>query len=203
MKNLKMKKLKFLVTVTLTMISLTAYCGGNAKLVSGSLSALTGKTIGIQYVYEGMTVGKYKAEADYILKKKTDYNKEEPGSGDKWEAAWKTDRLMRFESTFLMSLAENVAGTGIEFGTSGAYKMIVKTTFTEPGYNFGSSGAVAAIDTTYIFKDPSGKELATIVIKGATGNTFGAHDVDTGVRIAEAYASSGKILGQFISQSVK
>jgi hypothetical protein len=150
-----------------------------------------------------MTVGKYKAEADYILKKKTDYNNEEPGSGDKWEVAWKTDRLMRFESTFLMSLAENVAGTGIEFGTSGAYKMIVKTTFTEPGYNFGSSGAAAVINTTYIFKDPSGKELATIVIKGATGNTFGAHDVDTGVRIAEAYASSGKILGQFISQSVK
>jgi len=203
MKNLKMKKWKFLITVILSTISLTAFCGGKAKLVSGSLSALTGKTIGIQYVYAGMTVAKYKAEADYILKKKTEYNNEEPGSGDKWEAAWKTDRLMRFESAFLMSLAENVVGTSIEFGTSGAYKMIVKTTFTEPGCNVGTSGAAAVINTTYIFKDPSGNELATIVIKGATGNTFGAHDVDTGVRIAEAYASSGKILGQFIRQSVK
>lgn len=198
-----MKKLKCSVTLILSMITMTAFGSGKAKLVAGNLTALAGKTIAIEYVYAGMTVGTYTAESDYLLQKKTVYNRQEPGSGDKWEAAWKTDRLMKFESTFLLSLAENVASTGIEFGTSGVYKMIVKTTYTEPGYNIGVSRAYAVINTTYIFKDPSGKELATIVIKGAMGTCFGANDLDTGQRIASAYAVSGKILGQFIRQSMK
>ena len=198
-----MKKLKLAFTLILTMITFTAFCGGKAKLISGNLSFLKGKTIGIQYVYDGMAVGKFKAEADYIAKKKADYNKDEPGRGDKWEAAWKADRATRFEPKFLLLLSENVTKTGIQFGTSGEYKMIVKTTFTEPGFNIGIARASAVINTEYTFQDGSGKELAKVVIKGATGSTFGGFDFDTGVRITEAYALSGKILGKFLSKMIK
>jgi len=198
-----MKKLNVTLTLLLTMIAFTAFCGGKAKLVSGDLSAIKGKMISVKFDYSGMAVGKYKNESDYVSAKKADYNKDGSGRGDRWEGSWKADRAARFEPKF-MELITKHAGSVVQFSNSGGdMTMLVKTTFTEPGFNVVMMRRPAIINTLYTFSDASGKELAKVSVTGATGSTFGGYDYDTGVRISEAYALSGKILGGFIAKALK
>ena len=199
-----MKKLNVALTVVLCMAAYTAFCGAKAKLLSGNLSSLKGNSISVSFVYDSMSVGKFKNESDYIAAKKQEYNTNEAGRGDKWEGLWKVDRVARFEPTFLELVNKYAARTGMTFATSSdLFKMVVKTTFTEPGFNIMVARQPAVINTEYTFLDGSGKEIAKVSVTGATGSTFGGYDYDTGVRISEAYALSGKILGGFLSKMLK
>jgi hypothetical protein len=198
------KKLNVALTVVLCMVAYTAFCGGKAKLLSGNLSSLKGNSISVSFVYDSMSVGKFKNESDYIAAKKQEYNAKEAVRGDKWEGLWKVDRVARFEPTFLDLVNKYAARTGMTFATSSdLFKMVVKTTFTEPGFNIMVARQPAVINTEYTFLDGSGKEIAKVSVTGATGSTFGVYDYDTGVRISEAYALSGKILGGFLSKMLK
>lgn len=47
-----------------------------------------------------MGVGKFKDEADFVNKKKSEYNKKENGRGDKWEKSWIADRELRYQPHF-------------------------------------------------------------------------------------------------------
>lgn len=176
------------------------------KLVSGDLSFLKGeKTVSIEYDYSQMAVGKFKTEEEYLDKKSQEYNKKEPGKGDEWVKSWKNDRSSRFQPKFEELLNKYTENLGLEF-RGGVSKtgivMLVKTTFTEPGYNVYVSRAPAKINLELIFKK-DGTELATITLVGAPGSIYGGYDFDTGVRIAEAYAKAGKELGKFIAKKAK
>ena len=68
------------------------------KLAEGDLKPLAGqKEINLEFVYSDMKVGKM-SEADYVKKKKDEYNKKEAGKGDAWEKAWMEDRETRYEA---------------------------------------------------------------------------------------------------------
>jgi heme oxygenase len=72
----------------------------DTKLQSGSLEFLKGQTtLNVEYVYDGLTVGKLTEQA-YIEKKVSEYNAKETGSGDRWLAGWKNDRSRRYEPKF-------------------------------------------------------------------------------------------------------
>ena len=59
----------------------------------GSVSALKGeKNINTEFTYDNMGVGKFKTEAEYVAKKTDEYNKKEPGKGDKWAQDWVADQ---------------------------------------------------------------------------------------------------------------
>jgi hypothetical protein len=45
--------------------------------------------------------------------------------------------------------------------------------------------------------------LAKVSIDGAPGRTYGLDDMDTGVRIAEAYEMTGKAFGKYIKKELK
>src|SRR5690606_39074961 len=71
------------------------------KVEQGSTNILNGVSkMNISYDYSDMSVGKFKTEAEYITKKKEEYNKKEAGKGDKWEADWKADRTDRYAPQF-------------------------------------------------------------------------------------------------------
>ena len=68
------------------------------KIVEGNLSFLKGETsINLEYTYDGMSVGKYATEKEYVDSKVSEYNTKKPGKGDSWARSWVADRTMRFQ----------------------------------------------------------------------------------------------------------
>jgi len=171
------------------------------KLVDGNLKFLKGVTdLNLQYSYDDMKVGKY-SEKEYVAKKTEEYNKKEDGRGDKWAKMWTEDREKRFEPKFeeLFNKYLNKKDVIAEQNNRDAeYTLILHTYFTEPGYYIGISSAPASINCEAIFVKTSNPNtvLAKIDIKKSPGNSGAGWD--TGERIKEAYAKTGKELAKFL-----
>jgi hypothetical protein len=203
--------------LTITMLAvLTALAGpsvGNASMVnlkSGSLGFLKGQTqVNLEYSYEGMRVGKFAREQDFIDKKVADYNQKEPGRGDRWRQAWLNDRVARFQPKFEELLDRYVAGhkSGLQFGNfkDAKYTLILRTTFTDSGYNVGVWARPSFIDAeaTFVETQNRANPLATLTITKAPGKKGMGVDYDTGSRLQESYAKAGKELGIFLSKKIK
>lgn len=171
------------------------------KLVEGNLKFLKGiKDLNLQYTYDDMKVGKY-SEADYLAKKKEEYDKKEAGRGDKWANMWVEDRETRFEPKFeelFNKYIEKYDAITEQNNKDAEYTLILHTYFTEPGYYIGISSAPASVNCEAIFvkiSDPN-TVLAKIDIKKSPGKSGAGWD--TGERIKEAYAKAGKELAKFL-----
>ncbi|SDG00421.1 hypothetical protein [Chitinophaga filiformis] len=174
------------------------------KTTEGSLSALKGQTeINVEYEYDHLKVGEFDKEEDYIQKKKDEYNKKEPGKGDTWETAWKNDRTTRYAPKFEQLFAEN---SGIKVGKfpQAKYTLIFKTTFIEPGFNVGVAHKNAYINGEIWVVETAdhSKVIAKSTVDKAPGRLF-AIDFDSGVRIGEAYAATGKVYGKQVKKEVE
>jgi hypothetical protein len=168
------------------------------KTTEGDLSVLKSESaINIEFIYDGMTVGKYDNENDYLKAKTEEYNKKEPGRGDRWAKSWVSDRAARFQPKFI-ELFEETSKMTVK--KDAKYTLIFKTTSTEPGYNIVVSRKNAEIDAevTIVETANRSKKIATIKVTNAPGRQFSGYDYDTGERISEAYAVSGKKLGKYI-----
>jgi hypothetical protein len=174
------------------------------KLIEGDLSPLKGETsINVRFVYDNMSVGKFDKESDYIAKKVGDYNQKEPGRGDTWAKSWVADREQRFEPKFV-ELFDKSGDITIARKKPAKYTLIFKTTFTEPGFNVVIRHKNAVINAeAWIVETGKERVIAKISIKKAPGHTFGGYDYDSGTRIAECYAISGKKLAKFIKKKAK
>lgn len=195
-----MKNVLFIVLMCLSMAGYSQ----KIKLVEGDLSALKGQNaVKTEFTYDNMSVGKFPKEADYIAQKKSDLDKKEPGRGDKWEATWISDRQERFEPQFreLFSKYSEISTVG----ENSPYTLIFKTVKTEPGWNIGITRAPAFIDAEAWIVDSQNhdKVLAKIMITKAPGRDAMGYDYETGARLQEAYAKSGKELGAFIKGKLK
>lgn len=194
--------MKKILTIALVLISVVAF-SQKITLKSGDLSGLKGqKFVDIEYDYSAMRVGKFADEKDYVSGKVADYNKKEAGRGDTWKRDWEGDRASRFQPNFEKLLNKYLEKAGVVVGpehNEAAYKFVVKTTRTEPGYNIYVSRMNAEIDIEVIVYK-GGKEVARVISKGNPGRTFGGNDYDTGLRIQEAYAKAGKEFGNFLSK---
>ncbi|MEJ0104080.1 MAG: hypothetical protein WDO19_16630 [Bacteroidota bacterium] len=72
------------------------------KTTEGDLSVLANETaINVEFIYDGMSVGKFATEKEYVQKKTEEYNKKEAGRGDTWAKKWVADRASRFEPKFI------------------------------------------------------------------------------------------------------
>jgi len=174
---------------------------GNAqkiKTTSGDLSFLKNETtINVEFIYDGMSVGKFATEKEYIKYKTDEYNKKEPGRGDSWAKSWVSDRASRYEPKFIQLFEES---SGMTVKPDAKYTLIFKTTSTEPGYNIAISRKNAEIDAEVWIVETANKKkkLATLSVSNAPGKVFMGNDYDTGARITESYAISGKKLGKYI-----
>lgn len=187
-------KVRFFALVALLCLSTTVFAQ-KFKVVSGDVKALKDITsLRMEYLYSPMSVGKFDDEKDYLEKKSKEYNSKESGKGDKWKNSWIEDRNRRFEPAFEELFNKHANNT--KAGNSGTYKMVMHTTFTEPGFNVHVMRKNAVINATFSIYDEQGKLIAKIEMEKAPGRTFGGYDYDTGARIEECYAMAGKALAK-------
>lgn len=186
-----------LLVMTAACLSLNALAQ-KIKLKEGSLDALKSETsINIEFTYDNMAVGKFDKEADYINKKKSEYNAKEAGRGDRWEKAWIDDRKNRFEPNFIELFTKH---SELSENKKAKYTLIFHTTFTEPGFNVYVTRKNASIDAEVLIVETANKSnvIAKLTLDNAPGRNFMGNDWDTGERISESYAKAGKSLGKYI-----
>lgn len=196
---------KILSLIVILMLTVLASHAQKVKLLEGNLNALKEiKKLNLSYDYSKMGVGKYADEADYIARKKKDYNKKEAGRGDEWEKAWKADRKNRFQPQFEELFNKYSPFTAGDIPTA-KYTLIFKTKFTEPGYNVYVSRKNAEIDGEAVIVETGNpdKVIARMSVLHCKGRAFGGNDYDTGTRIQESYAVAGKGLGKFLKSKLK
>jgi len=129
------------VFIALLVLGMTTVQAQKIKVKSGDLSFLKGQTeVLVQFDYSEMAVGKFDKEEDYVAKKVEEYNKAEAGRGDNWKENWIADRKTRFQPKFDELINKYTSKVNCDFdetNENASYIMIVKTTFTEPGWNIG------------------------------------------------------------------
>jgi len=193
-----MKKIASLAFVLLISGIILQANGQKIKTVSGNPDILKSETtINIEFVYENVSVGKYKNEQDYITAKTEEYNKKEPGKGDSWAASWKRDKEARFEPKFeeLFTIT-----SGMTISDRAKYTLIFKTISIEPGFNIGITRKNAEIDAEVWIVETANRDnkVCVLTISNVPGGTAFGYDFDTGLRISEAYANAGKKLAKYL-----
>jgi hypothetical protein len=197
-----MKTIAFLLAAGMVISFSHGSLAQKVVLKSGSLDPLKDQTeIRVEYAYNDMMVGKMK-EADYVAKKTKEYNDKEAGKGDTWADTWVSDRETKFQPRFQEGFDNftNLAGVNFHIDPNSAskYRMVVHTTFTEPGFNIYMTRKNASINAEVTFYDDSNKEFAMVTITNSPGSGIWDLDYDTGTRIQEAYANAGRALAAFI-----
>ena len=199
-----MKAIKHFMLVAIVLVA-SAASAQKIKATKGDFSALKGQSkVNVEFVYDDIMVGKDK-EKDYLDRKVAEYNKKEAGKGDKWKAAWNNDRKSRYEPHFF-ELFNKSAGSLIGGNFPDAkYTLIVKVKRIEPGYNIYVSRKFAEVDTEISLVETSnkGKTLGAVTADRAPGRTYGFDDLDTGVRISEAFEMLGKSFGKYLAKLLK
>ncbi|GAA0894607.1 hypothetical protein GCM10009122_42880 [Fulvivirga kasyanovii] len=190
----------------LLLASVTGVSAQKINVKSGDLDFLKNqKKLNITYDYSNMGVGKFDKEEDYINKKVTELNEKEAGSGDKWKQNWISDRKERFEPKFEELFNKTLEKNNLKGGdfADAEYTLILKTTFTEPGFNVGVARKNAYTDLEAVFvKTGSTDPVAVVTIEKSPGRGGMGYDFDTGFRIQESYAKAGKELGQYLAKKV-
>jgi hypothetical protein len=195
--------MKNVILVALLLVSMTGY-SQKIKLIEGDVSVLKGqKAVSTEFAYDNMAVGKFPKEADYIAKKKAEYDEKEPGKGDQWAATWVSDRKDRFEPQFRELFSKYAEMSTV--GDDAPYVLIFKTVKTEPGWNIGISRSPAFIDGEAWIVDSKdrNKVLAKLTVTKSPGRDAMGFDYETGARLQEAYAKAGKELGAYIKGKLK
>lgn len=199
-----MKKILLVSLLVIATILSTSVSAQKIKLVKGDFKFLSGeKTLKVEYVYDGMGVGKFKTEDEYVQKKVTEYNSKEAGKGDNWEKNWKGDRALKYQPKFEELINKVLKEKGVSVlptNTDAKYTIVVKTTFTEPGWNVGVSRMPASVnfEINFVETDSPQNELAKITMLKVPGQDAMGYDFDTSFRIQEAYAKCGKSLGKYL-----
>jgi hypothetical protein len=198
-----MKNLTTIITTLLLVFLFSGVSAQKIKVTDGTFDALKGQeTINIEYTYDNMGVGKFKVEQDYIDKKVSEYNADEPGRGDTWKEAWISDRDERYHPRFEEEFNNMMMskGVGMRVASASDYTLIVNTDFTEPGFNIGIARSNAYIDLTIKLVETGnpGNVLATMTVLKSPGRDWGGYDFDTGYRIQEAYAKGGKEVAYYL-----
>jgi hypothetical protein len=201
-----MKKIAFL-TLLLVFVAGQSINAQKIKILSGSMDKIKSiKEFSLEFDYSDMGVGSFDKEEDYIAKKVAEYNANDPGRGDRWAQSWVSDRKNRFEPKFQELLNKYASPKGYKFHLGDSpvkAKLLVHTTWTEPGFNVYVTRRPAMINVIFTFYDEGGNELLKIESLKNPGTSFGGADYDTGTRIQEAYAKCGKELGIFLAKNTK
>ncbi|MEO6541988.1 MAG: hypothetical protein ABIN74_13380 [Ferruginibacter sp.] len=198
-----MKKITSVFTILAISCSCLLATAQKIKTTEGDPSVLKNESnINIEFTYENISVGKFADEKDYIKKKTDEYNAKEPGRGDTWAKNWINDREARYEPKFIDLY---IIGSNKKVTKDAKYTLIFKTKSIEPGYNIAGGMMIggrknASVDAEVWIVETANRnnKIAVITVDNAPGGTWGGYDYDTGTRIAESYAISGKKLAKYI-----
>lgn len=198
-----MKTLRMAFVGLLALVAVAA-SAQKIKTTQGAFTALKGQSkVNVEFVYDNIMVGKM-TEKEYLDKRVSEINAKEAGKGEKWKAAWNADRKSRYEPHFYEQFNKQ---SGLNAGSfpDAKYTLIVKVKRIEPGYNIYVSRKFAEVDTDISLVETSNrsKVLGAATADRAPGRTYGFDDLDTGVRISEAFEMLGKSFGKFLAKLVK
>ncbi|MBT1711128.1 hypothetical protein KK062_22990 [Fulvivirgaceae bacterium PWU5] len=192
-------------TAVLLAVSVTGYAQ-KIKVLEGSLAPLKGqKSIMTEFTYDNMTIGKDGLpEQEYLTKRKGELNEKEAGRGDTFTQKWVDNRSERYAPKFRELFTEHAKLTS-SVDEKAAYTLIFHTTRTEPGWNVGVMRVPAFIDgeVTIVETAHKDKVIARISALKAPGRDVWGADFDPGARLQEAYAKSGKELGELIAKETR
>jgi len=198
-----MKFIKTCTAVTaLLFFSISAF-SQEVDLTKGDLSILKGETtINIEFTYEKMSVGDFSKEADYIKKKRDEYNEKEKGSGEIWARKWEEDKAKLFGAKFILGFT-NLSKMTVS--NEAKYTLIFNTKALEPGYSIGISKRNAGVDGTVTIVETAkrDKKLVVLSVERPAENKWRGAAFDAGSRIADAYYLDGQKVGKFIVKSNK
>ncbi|AHM59685.1 hypothetical protein D770_07110 [Flammeovirgaceae bacterium 311] len=202
-----MKFNKLALAFLMVLIATTGFAQ-KLKLTSGKLDFLKDqKTINVIYDYGNMGVGKFDKEEDYVNEKVSDYNQKEAGKGDEWKKNWIADRKNRFEPRFEELMNAHLEKYDVAVGSypDAEYTIVLKTVFTEPGFNVGVMRRPAFVNLQAVFVKTASlaDQVAVVTIDKAPGRDAMGFDFDSGYRIQESYAKAGKELAQYINKNVR
>ena len=198
-----MKSIKTLISVITILISGLFVNAQQIKTVEGNPSILNGQSsVNVELTFENLSVGKYASEKEYIAKKTEEYNSKDPGRGNSWAKSWEEDKQTIYKRKFIELFTKN---SEMQVNEKSKYTLIFKTKSIEPGYNFaggmmigGRKNSEIDAEIWVVETEKRNNKLAVITIENAKGGVFSGADYDTGLRIAEAYAMSGKKLARFM-----
>lgn len=173
--------------------------------IEGDLSFLkSANDLNLQYDYSNMGVGKFKTEEEYVKSKVDEHNQKEAGKGDKWKESWEGSRQRVYHPKFEELFNKNAGIKASQNNENAKYTLIVKTVFTEPGFNVGVAKKPAAVSFEYIFVETgTDKVVAKYSQKNVPGAQAMGYDYDTSTRISESYAKAGKTFGKFAAKGTK
>jgi hypothetical protein len=200
-----MKKINTLLMGGILLIATAA----NAQKWNKEISFMKGqKDLNIQYSFDKMVVGNAGLEADYISSKKADYNKKEPGKGDKFEQSWKSAPANTYEPKFEELINKQLNDIGIsaaQNAKNAKYTLIVHTTFIEPGFNVGVMKKPAYCDFELSLVETANPSvvLSSAILKNIPGSQMGGFDFDASARIGESYGKAGKMTGKSMVKALK
>jgi len=166
-----MKVLRTAALFVFLFISLTPQAQ-HISMMEGNLAPLKSETtVVIQFAYDNMRVGKYEKEDDFISAKKEEYNRKESGRGDNWAKNWVGDRKYRYEPKFIELFEKH---SGLTNSDKAKYTLILKTVFTEPGFNIGIAKKNAEINAEAWIVETANPSnvIAKISIHNAPGRTY-------------------------------
>ena len=192
--------------VLFTFLAVSPLSAQKLNFKKGDFKALKGESrVNVEFVYD-TSVGKFDKEADYVAEKVAEKNKDEKGSGDAWKVNWEADRKERFEPKFYELFNERSETNGFEaFRFDDAkYTFIIKTTHLEPGWNVGVMRRSAHINVEITLVETASRDkiLGKAIMEKVPGRDAFGYDFDTGYRIQEAYALTGKILVKYLMKKV-
>ena len=196
-----MKKIKWILLMGVSMFLFSSLNVNAQKIkVTGDFAQLKGQTsLNVEYVYDNLKVGK-KTEDEYTKGKVADYNKDEPGKGDKWLINWANDRVDHYQPKFEELMNKYLSEKGIKVGADpmAKYTVILKTQMIEPGYNVGVMRMSASINVAISFVESANKsvDISLVTMTGVPGADVWGYDFDVAQRIGEAYAKCGKELAK-------
>lgn len=160
--------------------------------------------LNLEYDYSNMGVGKFKTEEEYVNSKVKEHNDKEAGKGDKWKESWEGSRQRVYHPKFEQLFNKYAGISASQNNENAKYTLIVKTVFTEPGFNVGVASKPAAVSFEYIFVETDTKNVVAKYTQAyVPGAQAMGYDFDTSTRISESYAKAGKMFGGFIAKSNK
>ena len=196
-----MRKIKLALLIAVLTLS-TTLSYGKVVLISGNLAPLKGATaLNLKYDYSKIIVGG-QSEESFIKDNMAKRNEKKPGTGEAWKERWFNDRESRFAPRFEELLNKYIGEKNVVASRENGdakYTVILKTVFTEVGFNIGIMRKPAFINVEIeIVENATSKVIAKLAMSKVPGRDAGGYDYETGSRLEEAYAKCGKDFGKYL-----
>jgi hypothetical protein len=184
--------------IIFSFVALAAH-GQKRKIISGSLDGVgLQESYGLVFQYDGMLVGNYVDETEYLKRKRSDWEMKEPGKGIAFVQKWFDDRTELYKPAFIQGF-QKFYKTRLGDEKS-KYTLIIRTKRTEPGWYAGVLGHPAELDGEcwLVESDNQSNIIVKIAFSNFSGKVNYGSDFAMTTRIQSAYEILGTGLGDFI-----